>query len=71
VLLPELSYKDLAIQEGGTASASWPALTSPETPANEKERLAKDMLLYCQRDTEAMVAILDRIIAETAAVSPA
>jgi hypothetical protein len=71
VLLPELSYKDLAIQEGGTASASWPVLTSPETPENEKEHLAKDMLLYCQRDTEAMVAILDRVIAETGAVSPA
>jgi hypothetical protein len=61
VLCPELSYASLAIQEGNEASASWPVLTNPNTPENEKNTLAKDMLEYCKRDTEAMVCILERL----------
>jgi len=61
VICPELSYKSLAIQEGGTASASWPILTCRTITEKEKEKLAKDMLAYCKRDTEAMVGILERL----------
>lgn len=59
VLIPELSYKTLHIQEGGEASASWPRITSPETPAKEKEQLIKDEIAYCQLDVMAMVKILE------------
>jgi hypothetical protein len=61
VLCPELSYDTLAIHEGGEASSSWPVLTSDETSDTEKTRLAKNMLAYCKRDTEAMVGILDHV----------
>jgi hypothetical protein len=61
VLCPELSYKNLAIQEGGTASAGWPILVGDKTPAKEKKELEKKMRDYCARDTEVMVAILDRL----------
>jgi len=61
VLCPELSYENLAIREGGEASASWPILTSDKTTAEEKERLEKNMLAYCKRDTEAMVGIMERV----------
>lgn len=61
VLCPELAYDTLAIQEGSEASASWPIMTSPETPEDERLRLAKDMLAYCKRDTEAMVGILEKV----------
>ncbi len=61
VICPELSYKSLAIQEGGQASASWPVLTGGEITEKEKTRLAKDMLAYCKRDTEAMVGILEKL----------
>jgi len=61
VLAPELSYKDLAIQEGGTASISWPQLVAGETPAAEKAELKKNMLLYCGLDTLAMVRILENL----------
>ncbi|OGZ66655.1 MAG: hypothetical protein A2822_00460 [Candidatus Staskawiczbacteria bacterium RIFCSPHIGHO2_01_FULL_41_41] len=64
VLCPELSYKDLAIQEGGTASASWPIMTNPQTPPSERERLKHDMVEYCKRDTLAMAAILERVRAD-------
>ncbi len=61
VLCPELSYKDLTIQEGGTASASWPIMTSPATPPADREKLRQDMIEYCKRDTYAMVALLERV----------
>ncbi len=61
VLCPELSYESLEIREGGTASASWPILTGGKITEPEKAKLAKNMLLYCGRDTEAMVGILDKL----------
>lgn len=61
VLCPELAYDDLAIQEGREASASWPIMTSAATTEDERARLAKDMLVYCKRDTEAMVGILEKV----------
>lgn len=61
VICPELSYESLGIKEGGEASASWPVLTSPNTSDSDKEKLAKDMLEYCKRDSEAMVCILEHV----------
>ena len=61
VMCPELSYDSLAIREGGEASASWPILTSEKTSAEEKERLERNMLAYCKRDTEAMVGIFEKV----------
>jgi len=57
VLVPELSYKDLNIQEGGTASASWQVLIDPDLDSKKREQLRKDMLQYCKLDTFAMVEI--------------
>lgn len=57
VVCPELSYSDLAIHEGGTASASWATLTNPNVPEAEREQLRKDMLAYCGLDTYAMIAL--------------
>jgi len=62
VLCPELSYENLVIKGGGDASSSWPILADEKTPQKEKEQLAKNMLAYCERDTEAMVAIMDKVI---------
>ena len=57
VLVPELSYDDLAIREGGTASQSWDKITSPQTSQAERDTTARDLRLYCERDTFAMFAI--------------
>ena len=62
VLCPELSYNDLAIHEGGTASASWATLTNTNTPTVYRDQLRKDMLAYCGLDTFAMVAIYRKFI---------
>ena len=57
VLAPELSYKDLAIQEGGTASQSWDKIASAEIPQAEKDTIARDLKQYCELDTYAMYVI--------------
>jgi len=59
-LIPGLSYEELAIQEGGTASDSWPKLIGKGLTAAEKSKLSADMRAYCGRDTESMVHILDK-----------
>ncbi len=56
-LLPDLSYDDLGIKEGASASRLWKevTLTNPNDPAREK--VYEDLVAYCTRDTWAMVAI--------------
>lgn len=61
VVCPELSYNDLAIHEGGTASASWATLTNAAIPAEEREQLRQNMLEYCSLDTFAMFAIFKKL----------
>lgn len=61
VLAPELSYKNLVIQEGGTASSSWLKLISEDMPSAEKAKLKKDMLEYCKLDAFAMVRIFQEL----------
>lgn len=56
-LAPHLSYKEMHIQEGGTASDTWNRVVSGEY--SEKETLIKIKALkdYCHLDTLAMVEI--------------
>ncbi|MDP3999067.1 MAG: DUF2779 domain-containing protein [bacterium] len=61
VLAPELLYKGLAIQEGGTAASSWIKLIGNEISPEEKSKLKGDMLEYCKLDTFAMVRILEEL----------
>jgi hypothetical protein len=57
VLAPELSYADLTIKEGGMASQSWDKIASSDISQEEKDGIARDLKLYCERDTYAMYAI--------------
>lgn len=61
VIVPELSYGDLAIQKGDVASYSWPVLIDPTVPAEKRTQLKADMLEYCGRDTLAMVKIVEHL----------
>ena len=59
-LVPELSYKDLEIQEGGTASNIFYQMVTGEFQGNiEQTRI--DLLEYCKLDTYAMVKILEKL----------
>lgn len=60
VVIPWLSYKELNIQGGGDASASYRELIGMENK-KEKESLKNDMLQYCGLDTLAMVEIFKKL----------
>lgn len=57
VLVPELTYKALNVQKGDQAVERWEKMVNPNTPKEEKEQIAKDLLEYCALDTMAMVKI--------------
>lgn len=57
VLVPELTYENLSIREGATASATWNAIVSGALDAATNEQKRCDLLSYCALDTKAMVAI--------------
>ncbi|NOY17777.1 MAG: DUF2779 domain-containing protein, partial [Gammaproteobacteria bacterium] len=56
-LCPELSYKDLEIQEGGGASFGWVRMIESGN-AVEREEIAEALIAYCGLDTLAMVELL-------------
>lgn len=55
VLIPELSYQNLNIQEGGTASFTYGQLQYMDEATRQQKIL--DLLEYCRQDTWAMVKI--------------
>ncbi len=57
-LVPELSYQDLEIKEGGTASTVFAQMASGEYPG-DYNKTRKDLLEYCKLDTYAMVKIYE------------
>jgi hypothetical protein len=57
VLCPELSYKALGIQEGGSAQRLWMEAVLDGKRADQKEQILADLLEYCKLDTLAMVRI--------------
>jgi hypothetical protein len=57
VMVPEFSYKDLAIQEGGTASIRWNEAVTGQVSAEEAAKIRTDLLAYCGLDSRAMLEI--------------
>ena len=56
-LVPDLSYKNLHIQEGGTASDTWNRIVLGEYSEEEKNMKTQALKDYCHLDTLAMVEI--------------
>lgn len=72
VLVPELSYKELAVQEGQTAQRLWmEAVLEGKGTSIDNERLFTDLLAYCELDTLAMVKIYEHLLKSCSAVSAA
>jgi len=61
VVAPELSYGDLGISEGMTASYSWGDMVSKEMSQKDKDKIYSNLLDYCELDTFAMVRILEEL----------
>jgi len=57
--VPELSYQDLEIQEGGTASRKYLETISSNMPQEDKNVVFKNLKRYCGLDTMAMVKLLE------------
>lgn len=57
VLVPELSYQDLAIKEGGAAMDAWFQNIFNAPDDAKKQETAQNLLKYCYLDTYAMYAI--------------
>lgn len=57
VLCPELSYKELGIQEGGSAQRLWMEAILDDKRADQKDQILADLIEYCKLDTLAMVEI--------------
>lgn len=61
VFNPQLSYKDLNIQEGGSASRLWKKATFEIDDESIKTEIYDDLVKYCERDTFAMVEIHNQL----------
>lgn len=62
VLVPELSYDELGIGDGLTATIKWFRAVKWDTlEASEREQIFKDLDAYCFQDTLAMVKIVERL----------
>lgn len=61
-LIPELSYNDLDIHDGGSAQRLWMAAILEGKKDDEKEKILGNLLEYCKLDTLAMVEIYKHLV---------
>ncbi len=57
----DLSYEDLAIQDGSTASNKFLSALKGLIPKEEVSKLRENLLKYCERDTLAMVRLVEKL----------
>jgi predicted RecB family nuclease len=60
-LVPDLTYNDLAIVDGLVASVEIARLLFVAHLVEDRDQLRKDLLAYCERDTWAMVRLVQRL----------
>jgi predicted RecB family nuclease len=62
-LVPELTYNDLVIVDGRVASVEIARLlfVADKIPKHERDRVRQELLEYCERDTWAMVRLVERL----------
>ena len=60
-LVPELSYNDLEIKEGGTASNTFLSMVNG-TFAGDVEETRNQLLEYCKLDNFAKVKIMEKLL---------
>jgi hypothetical protein len=60
-MVPDLTYDDLAIVDGQVASVEIARLLFVAQKVRDRDQLRHDLLAYCERDTWAMVRLLERL----------
>lgn len=63
-LVPDISYKELAIRDGATAAMSFARIASSDVGKEEAREIRNNLLAYCKLDTLAMVKIFERLLNE-------
>ena len=61
IFCPELDYTDLNIQEGASAARLWKKAIFDLDGKSSRDQIFKDLSMYCERDTYAMVAIHEKL----------
>ncbi len=61
VLVNELSYENMTIQEGSQAASAFAVMTDPRTPTARRDELRDGLIAYCRLDTEAMVRLFQTL----------
>ncbi|RLC60264.1 MAG: DUF2779 domain-containing protein, partial [Chloroflexi bacterium] len=56
-----ISYDDMPIADGNDASLAYLSINFGNVPADEVARVRRDLLAYCQLDTEGMVRIVEKL----------
>jgi predicted RecB family nuclease len=62
-LVPDLTYNDLVIVDGRVASVEIARLlfVADKIPRHERDRVRQELLDYCERDTWAMVKLVEKL----------
>ncbi len=59
----ELDYANLGeVQNGGLAQQAFVEAISADTPTERKQKIERDLLAYCERDTEAMIRLMSFLL---------
>ncbi len=64
-IAPDLDYSDLEVGDGVAAQLAWLEARSEQCTPERRAQIAKSLEDYCERDTQAMVVLLRRMIGET------
>jgi hypothetical protein len=62
-VLPALTgdgYDDMEVS-GDIAGPEWQRITFEDAPAQEVAKVRKDLLDYCEKDTEGMIHIVEKL----------
>jgi len=62
IMVPELSYKSLTVQDGTMAMSAWEEMINIERDLDKKEKIRIDLLEYCKLDTLAMLEIYRKLL---------
>ena len=58
-LAPDLAYDDLEVANGTMAQQAFERMLLQQTPENQRESTPQALLRYCERDTEALVRVVE------------
>lgn len=60
-LVPEMSFRDMAVANGQDAGLAWESLVRGGLNCDERDRIRKALLAYCGQDTLAMICLVERL----------